>query len=141
MPDWTQAFQRYRMRHPRGEEFERRVKLARQGDRLAAMEVNLALASDLRRGTLDAREREYLASMHERIAIGEDPAAATFMDSPPNRRIKTRRSQFIAGCIASEIEDHGAGRCSGCASMTNEAAYSTSRWLSRSVPRRQNAST
>jgi len=119
---WSKALQRPHGL-PRGVELARRVKLAQQGDTLAAFEVHLSLARALRRGTLDDRERDLLASMHEAIARGEDPAKAMLLAKAPNRPIKTRMQEFIADWIAREIDDHDAGCCyNGCDELNDAAA-------------------
>lgn len=127
--DWSKALQRP---HGllRGVEIERRVKVARQGDKLAALEVHQVLAADLRRGTLDARERDLLASMHEAITRGTEPATAMLLAKPSSRPIKRSMDAFIAATIAREIEAHdeikaeGGTVCdNGCKDLSHEAAY------------------
>jgi hypothetical protein len=66
--DWAKELQRPHGL-PRGAELARRVKLARQGDKLAALEVHAVLATDLRRGTLPVHSLPPGFSLNIRITI------------------------------------------------------------------------
>lgn len=127
--DWSKALQRPHGL-PRGKELDHCVQRAKQGDKLAAYRVHMLLATDLRRDTLDTRERDLLASMHEAIAKGIDPVAAMLLTKPQSRPPKAQMHAFIADWIAREIEAHavikarGGKHCNnGCAKLTKRAAY------------------